>query len=116
MNDIASCASGCSSPIGGEVRLFAHSRSAMKVQNPKMKITSVRRKGMRSGVPSGTGAAIGRDSCGCSAADSGNTDGELAARSTARDLLDVLGEGAWRIVARNADSQNSCFEVHRWLT
>src|SRR4051812_39505928 len=80
-----------------------------------MKIRSVRRSRTRSGGPSGVGAAIGLDSCGCGGtAGCGSTDGETAARSTARDLL-VLGEWAGRIVARNGGSQNRCFEVHRWL-
>src|SRR5882724_7418569 len=86
----------------------------MNDQNPRMKIRSVRRSGTRSAGASDTGA-IGVVSCGCSgAAARGSTDGEKAARSTARDLL-VLGEWAGRIVARNGASQNRCFEVHRWL-
>src|SRR4051812_6914373 len=86
----------------------------MNVQNPSMRMRSARRSGTRSGAASDTAAAIGFDSGGCSAAASGNTDGEMAARSTARDLL-VPGEWAGRIVARNGGSQNRCFEVHRWL-
>src|SRR5690242_2349641 len=86
----------------------------MNVQNPRMRIRSRRRSGTRSGGASVTVAATGLVSCGCSAAASGNTVGETAARSTARDLLGPA-EWAGRIVARNATSQNRCFEVHRWL-
>src|SRR4051812_15272548 len=87
----------------------------MNVQKPRISSRSVERSGERSAAPSEAAGTVRWENCGGSCgAGGGSKEGETAARSTARNLLDQ-GEWASRIVAPNGPPQRRSFEVHRWL-